>query len=672
MAWTPPRSQAVDGRIEGLDGIRALAIIAVLIFHLRPASLPGGYLGVDVFFVISGFLITTLLARELRKNHKIDLKRFWTRRARRLIPALVVVVTASTTLALFAGDDLLVNIGRQVVGALTFSNNWLEIGAGSSYFNQTSPVLFVNFWSLAVEEQFYLFWPFIFIVIMATTRTGRQRIGIVLGIALASALLMAVLFTPGQDSTRVYYGTDTHLFGLMIGAALAFSAASQSWNLLHTSWWQRYRVLAAGVALIGLVGLMLWMDPTTSIAYRGGIACASLLTATMLAALPGTTNPFSRFFSIPVLEWVGARSYGIYLWHWPVILLVTAFLPRALPDSPAGWVNRLLALVLTLAVAAASYRWIENPIRELGFRATGRRVVAALAVPGRFTPPRLVAAGTAVSLVLFGVALATAPDRSQVEMQMDQAAELLGGSSSVQQAGSGVANVSVLGSAGAADGTAAAPGEAAGGDPAAPEGEAADGVSADATADAGDAPTADATADPNAALVPAGEDISGIGDSMMYVAAPGLSSVFPGITLDAKSNRQWPAVLEAIRTGVQAGTVRDAVVISAGTNAGARDPGVIREALDLLGPGRRVVLVNIFGSSLWVPESNANLEAVAAEYPNVVVADWNGTISQHLDRLQPDQTHPDMDGMYLYAQVVRDAFVELASERRVTALPVRG
>src|SRR5699024_11093185 len=137
-------------------GLRSVAILAVLVFHLRPLSLPGGYLGVDVFFVISGFLITTLLVRELRKNHKIDLRSFWTRRARRLLPALATVVLVSVVLALLAGNDLLVHIERQVVGALTFSNNWLEIHVGSRYFNTTSPQLFVNFWSLAVEEQFYL------------------------------------------------------------------------------------------------------------------------------------------------------------------------------------------------------------------------------------------------------------------------------------------------------------------------------------------------------------------------------------------------------------------------------------------------------------------------------------------------------------------------------------
>ena len=327
------------GHIHGLDGLRSVAILAVLVFHLRPLSLPGGYLGVDVFFVISGFLITTLLVRELRKNHKLDLRSFWTRRARRLLPALVTVVLVSVVLALFAGNDLLVHIERQVIGALTFSNNWVEISAGSSYFNTTSPQLFVNFWSLAVEEQFYLIWPLAFVILMATTRTGRQRVGILLGLAAASAILMAILFTPGQDATRVYYGTDTHAFGLMIGAAMAISAASESWNLFAQRWYERSRVLLGIAGLVGLVVLMFWLEPSSTFAYRGGILLASVCTALVIGAFPGRRNALQAFFDLPPLVWIGQRSYGIYMWHWPVILLLAAFAPAVAPDSLGSWLQ---------------------------------------------------------------------------------------------------------------------------------------------------------------------------------------------------------------------------------------------------------------------------------------------------------------------------------------------
>ncbi len=230
-------------RIAGLDGLRALAIVGVLVYHLDAAWLPGGFLGVDVFFVVSGFLITTLLVREHRRTGRVALSQFWVRRARRLLPALVLCVVTSVLIARIVSADLLVEVGRQMFGALTFSTNWLEITAGSSYFDQTAPQLFMNFWSLAVEEQFYIVWPLVTIGLLALS--SRVRVGAALSIGFVSALLMALLYVPETDATRVYYGTDTHLVGLMVGAGLAFAWASPRLALFVTpSRWGRFGWIA--------------------------------------------------------------------------------------------------------------------------------------------------------------------------------------------------------------------------------------------------------------------------------------------------------------------------------------------------------------------------------------------------------------------------------------------
>ena len=184
------------GRLPGLDGLRALAIVAVLTFHLDPSWLPGGFLGVDVFFVVSGFLITTLLVRERAATGGLDLPGFSTRRARRLLPALLVCVPASVLLARLSEGDLLVGIGRQVLGAFTFTSNWLELAAGSDYFAATTPTLFMNLWSLAVEEQFYLLWPLAVLVLLRVTRGYEARAAVALGLAMLSAVLMAVHVDP--------------------------------------------------------------------------------------------------------------------------------------------------------------------------------------------------------------------------------------------------------------------------------------------------------------------------------------------------------------------------------------------------------------------------------------------------------------------------------------------
>jgi peptidoglycan/LPS O-acetylase OafA/YrhL len=221
MTSTTPSPTAARGtfRVPGLDGIRALAVTTVIVFHLLPGTLIGGYLGVDIFFVVSGFLITTLLLRERVATGRISLRGFWVRRARRLLPALAVLLLACCAAALFVGGDVLVGLGTQVLAAVTFSSNWVFIAQGASYFDETLPELFRNLWSLAVEEQFYIVWPLL--VVLVLVRIPRwSRLVLIAALAVASAVWMGLTYS-AVDPTRVYYGTDTHAFGLAVGAFLA-------------------------------------------------------------------------------------------------------------------------------------------------------------------------------------------------------------------------------------------------------------------------------------------------------------------------------------------------------------------------------------------------------------------------------------------------------------------
>src|SRR5690625_3019743 len=547
-------SRPASGHIAGLDGLRALAIVAVFAYHLRPSSLPGGFLGVDVFFVLSGFLITTLLLRELAKRGRVELRQFWLRRARRLLPALVVVVVGSVSLAWLVGGDLLVNIGRQALGALTFSNNWLEIAAGSDYFSRTSPLLFVNFWSLAVEEQFYLLWPIVLVIIVAFTATMRSRARLVLGLAAASAVLVPVSFSLGAEATRVYYGTATHLFGLMIGAGLALMWQQRdSW--LHSMAWQQWRLPAALAAFVTLACLMRYMHVDAAVTFRGGIVLASLATAVMLAALLGRGSPYDRFMEMRPLRWIGERSYGIYLWHWPIILILTELLPAASYDSAMSWTIRGLALVTTLLVASASYRWIEQPVRKLGFRAAIGGLFAGLRGP-RPVIARAALGTTLTLAIVTTVAIATAPTHSATHEQLLANSALLEEAERAAQGG----GAQEPGAAGA-DG-AAAPAAGLGSEAARPGDEAGtDEASSVEPAAAGEPVWA----------VPDGGEITGFGDSIMVTSAHGLTHRWPDMDIDAKSNRQWPDAVEAVTRALDAGPVRRPVGRDFGTNAGVRD-----------------------------------------------------------------------------------------------------
>ena len=351
-------------RLRGLDGLRALAVTTVILFHLTPGLLPGGYLGVDIFFVISGFLITTLLLREHAQHGHIAFRAFWVRRARRLLPALALVVLASATAALVIGGDVLVGIARQMLGAATFSYNWLALASQASYFDSTTPELFRNLWSLAVEEQFYLVWPLVIAVLVLLKRRG-WRLALVTLLALGSISAMVTLSTLGAEPTRLYYGTDTHSFGLAIGAGLA--VLTLDWSPRPLEWrraTRRLLPLLGGVALLGLLALSYFLVEDSFWVFRGGLVLVAALTALAIAGSLVPESLLGRALDAAPLRVVGERSYGLYLWHWPANLLVTAAAPALNP-----WVIGAIALAITVVAAALSYRFVEQPVRRRGFRA---------------------------------------------------------------------------------------------------------------------------------------------------------------------------------------------------------------------------------------------------------------------------------------------------------------
>ncbi|MEH0108740.1 acyltransferase family protein [Tersicoccus sp. MR15.9] len=637
------------GHIGGLDGLRALAVVAVLLYHLSPSLLPGGYLGVDVFFVVSGFLITSLLIRERERTGTLALGRFWLRRARRLLPALAVVVAVSVALGFLVGRDLLVGIGRQTLGALTFSNNWLEIAAGSSYFAHTSPQLFVNFWSLAVEEQFYLLWPFLFLGLVALPVRWSTRAWIAAGAALVSALMMAVLYTPGTDATRVYYGTDTHAFGLLLGVALAFAWAGGRGLDLGRALWRHRRVPISVGSLVLLIGAMTVVASDGAFAYRGGILLTCLITTVLVLTLLEGASPVQRMLDSRPVAWVGERSYGIYLWHWPALVIADALVPTAI-GSTGWWTVRILALVVTVVVSALSYRWLEVPIRRHGFRSAGRAVADAVVSGGRSVTAPRVLAGVAGLVVLFAVlGVMTAPAKSAVQATIEQNQSLITDTAPAPRAPA---------SPGAPGASPGAPRATASASPTAS-------VSASATASAAPVPSAPASSPPPGdggpgLAYPAGQDIIAIGDSLVVTSADGLKDRFPGLAFDARSNRQWPDGVAAVDARLAAGTMPRAVILHFGTNAGVPDPGVVRQVLDKLGPDRMVVLVNLYGASSFVPEANRAYADLVQGRRNVIVADWNRAIAGRVDLLQPDQIHPGILGAHLYADTIKQAFHDLA------------
>ncbi len=361
-AGPDPRARAGRlGYMPGIDGLRAIAVGSVLIYHLGAAWLPGGYLGVDVFFVISGFLITSLLVSEHRATGRIALRRFWLRRAWRLLPAVLLMMLLTLTAMLILHPEEVGRLRGQVVAALAYVINWHFVFADVPYFEQFGrPSVLLHLWSLSIEEQFYLVWP----PLLALALPRVRRMGLLAAVTLAaggSAALAWVLWEPFQDPSRIYYGTDTRAVALLCGVALALLAAGVAGGEAVTRW--RPAKELVGIAGMGAVVVaMLTLGDLEERLYRGGFLLVALATAGAIWAAADSGSILSRVLGVRPMVWIGLRSYGIYLWHWPVIMLT-----RPDVDVPFdGPTLVALRVGLTLGIAALSYRFVETPLRRHG------------------------------------------------------------------------------------------------------------------------------------------------------------------------------------------------------------------------------------------------------------------------------------------------------------------
>jgi peptidoglycan/LPS O-acetylase OafA/YrhL len=364
--------------LRALDGLRGFAVVIVVLSHFTPGATPGGFLGVDLFFVLSGFLITSLLVTEWESSGTIALGDFWIRRARRLLPALLaVVVVVGLHGALTASDAEMHQLGLDGLGSLFYVANWRFIASGQSYvmeFIQTAPSPLRHMWSLAIEEQFYVVWPLVVIGAAAIARRLGPRtrhplrwtlVGVCAVLGIASATWMVVNGLGGTDLDRIYYGTDTRVFMILAGAAVGAVCAGRP--QLPRAW--RLPTIGLGVLAAGaLVLATLTVETADEWLYTGGyVGLAVVLVALLLAAGQPGPNPVARVLATRPLVGLGLISYGVYLWHWPIAVWVTE-------DQVGGGPVPLFLVrsALTLAASLLSYRLIEQPIRRHGLKALGR------------------------------------------------------------------------------------------------------------------------------------------------------------------------------------------------------------------------------------------------------------------------------------------------------------
>ena len=359
--------------LAGLDGLRALAVIAVVLYHAGVDFVPAGFLGVEIFFVISGYLITSLLLSEHAATSAVSLRRFWMRRARRLLPALFLLVAVVLTyFAIFLPGEV-ATVRGDALAAVAYVSNWAFILRDTPYFEQVGrPSPLLHLWSLAIEEQFYVIWPPLFVGLMALRGRALLFAAIVAGIV-GSSVLMAVLYEPFADVSRVYYGTDTRAAGLLFGAALAVvwragalpapRGRVVAWLFYASGLARLLRVsldIAGLAALAGLAYIVVTFNSFQPALYLGGFALVSALTVIVIAAAVAPGGRLGRVLGVAPLRAIGLRSYSIYLWHWPIFIVT-----RPGIDVHLGEIELLaVRLALTLLLAEISYRFVEMPIRH--------------------------------------------------------------------------------------------------------------------------------------------------------------------------------------------------------------------------------------------------------------------------------------------------------------------
>lgn len=622
--------------LRGLDGLRALAALAVLVYHVAPNWMPGGFLGVDVFFVLSGFLITAMLTREKRLTGKIRIRRFWLRRLRRLFPAVALTVLVTVPVAALVNRDFLVGITRQVLGSLTFTFNWLNVIFTQSYFDRANPQFLSNMWTLAVEQQFYLVWPLVLLMVFRLPNRHRWVVAALL--ATASMTEMAILQAGGGNLTRIYEGTDTHAFGLMLGAMLALLFPMALENTPHylDKPTVRIRGFAAWLGMVGVFASFLTLHDTDSFTYPWGVFAVSILTVgiiqTCMEEVAGVAGPgqiLVEFLSWKPLVWLGVRSYSLYLWHWPVYLIAMGLMPGL-----SQWLSLAIIAVVAITCAHLSFTFVEQPMRRQGILATcrgwwprrfrgwdaGKQRLAAVAV-------------AALILAPLGASLVVAPAKTSAAILVEKGQAFIKGQKSP-----------------------VAPHEKAPGKPAKPTPQPSKTVAPQEKKP----PT---TPTPSATPTPIeGSQVDVIGDSVTLASAPKLAARLPGVNINAEVSRSSIAGLSIMRAMRDQGTLRPYLVFALATNSTFR-PQDGQKLLAELPQSTKIIFVTGYGkpSQQWIQISNQTMYSLAGEHPErVKVAAWDAAIAPHPELLASDSVHPQPAGQDIYAAVIYDALQQFA------------
>jgi peptidoglycan/LPS O-acetylase OafA/YrhL len=665
LEWSPPRT-AISRvpYLPGLDGMRAIAVLAVMVYHANNEWLPGGFLGVEVFFVISGYLITLLLIGEHERSGTVSLRQFYLRRARRLLPALFVLLIGLSIYTALFRNEVLGQLRGDVVAALTYTTNWYQIWVGQSYTatGDFSPLR--HLWSLAIEEQYYLVWP---LVMIGLIRLGRRRLPEMAKWLFVAALvvtaLMAILYYPGQIGTceatpdaywkigercisktdTVYLSTFTRAGGLLLGGAFALlwrpvavmrGPVRKNGHLVD---------LVALAGLAGLAGLMWYLHIVTPEGadpwlFRGGFFLTGIATLALIAGVTHRRAWTGPLLGNPLLLWIGLRSYGIYLFHWPIYQIIRRVTGRPLTIS-----EFIVALIATAVITEFSYRFVEMPIRR---RHVGRwwRRLQARRDP---VPRRIIAAAGAgcVALSVFAAAnLATAKlNQNEIAESLEEGEQAVTDLSGITATTVSPTTTPVIQPPASTPASAVAPSVA-------PPNSAASGGNVRPKPTTPPTTVAPTTV-PTTTVPPEPIQSLAIGDSVMLGAAGALTNA--GIdVVDAQVSRQMVHMVPVVQGLRDQDRLGDAVVVHLGTN-GPISAETADAFFSALRDVRRVLVLLVDAPKPWIGPNNELLSGIPTRFPNVRVINWPELATRCVgDCFYDDGIHLAADGQEYYAEVV--------------------
>lgn len=605
--------------IAGLDGLRAFAVIAVIAYHFSFNWAQGGFLGVDIFFAISGYLITSKILSTQESKDGFSFREFWIGRIRRLLPAAYVMIISIVMWVILFNRKLLTTLLGDALSSIFYASNWWFIFHKLSYFDSFgSPSPLKNLWSLAVEEQFYIIWPIVLIIGLKLLKKRDKLANIVFIGVLCSAILMGILYIPGGDPSRVYFGTDTRAFELLIGSWLAIICPMERFcykRIYSKRIPIKHRIVLNIISTISFAVFILcviFVNEYNEFLYRGGFLLISLNAVLLIACVCHPDSYLGSLFSWKPLRWIGKRSYGIYLWHYPIIVLSTPVYEIGNPS----YLRVGVQLAITFIIADLSYSLIEMPIRKYGFKGLLYKCLLINVFRRKRLPlvrrVSVVVLSLILVLIIVGVTRVSKGEQ-QVEKAESNPTEVV--ISNADQASDSKDSKAVS--------------------------------NADQASNSKDTKTA--TSSTNESYT----SILAIGDSIILDIASNLKNKYDNITIDGKVGRQMSQAAELAPTYAAFNDPNKAVIIELGTNAYFTDQQIDR----LLNSFNKahIYLVNVRVPRQWENNVNRALEKKAKDNKNITLIDWYSTAINHPEYFANDGVHLQPKGAEALTSLIDNA-----------------